>query len=584
MDSLSCAKSHNLLIFLFFCCTILSGMKTFWLLFFIVVFGAFLRFYHLSSNPPGLNQDETAIGYNAYSILTTGRDEHGAFMPLYFKSFNDYKLPGYIYLTAASEKIFGVTPFAVRFPSALFGSLTLVGLFFLVKRLTNSTALSLISALFLAINPWSIFFSRVAFEVNVATSLLVFGSLFFILAIQKKHALFLYILPLFCFGLSLYTYNVTRIFAPVLLLILIFLYRKEFVTMRKMKLLFLCVCFLITLIPFVLTLRSHSGLSYQTNVLIFGGESKASLIEFRSYMTGLPKIISSLFFNTFFLTLWLYGRNIIASLSTTFFFTSAGAAGGDIGIGTSGAFYLIEFFTILAGIYGGLKSKTKGILFFLLWAAGLFLLGSLSGVVPAGTRDFPVSIALIVLSAYGTLTIFSYIRKQHQRAYKISLIGFSIIFLYGFLSFVASYFLRFPIMYAQQWRPEDRALSLDLQQLSKKYNHIVIDTNVPFIYTSLAFYQQYPAHSFQKDVVYQPDQLFTNVTKIGKYEFRKIDWSHDARDSKTLFVTEPTNLPSHGIVLKTYYYPTRPVVISVQNTIAQYPYTEPIFSIVSVSN
>ncbi len=86
----------------------------------ILFIGIFLRFFRLGEVPNGLNQDETSIGYNAYSILKTGKDEHGKFMPLYFKSFNDFKLPVYIYLTAASEMIFGVTAFAVRFPSALF--------------------------------------------------------------------------------------------------------------------------------------------------------------------------------------------------------------------------------------------------------------------------------------------------------------------------------------------------------------------------------------------------------------------------------------------------------------------------------
>jgi len=37
--------------------------------------------------PPGFNADEAAFGYNAYSLLKTGRDEYGTLLPLSIKSF-----------------------------------------------------------------------------------------------------------------------------------------------------------------------------------------------------------------------------------------------------------------------------------------------------------------------------------------------------------------------------------------------------------------------------------------------------------------------------------------------------------------
>ena len=73
----------------------------------IVLVAFLLRFVRLSSIPVSLSHDEVAIGYNAWSILKTGSDEYGVRFPLLFKSFDDYKLPGYIYLTAFSEFVFG---------------------------------------------------------------------------------------------------------------------------------------------------------------------------------------------------------------------------------------------------------------------------------------------------------------------------------------------------------------------------------------------------------------------------------------------------------------------------------------------
>jgi len=45
------------------------------------------------SNPPGYHRDEAAVSFNAYSISTSLRDEDGGFLPLFFRSFGDYKSP-----------------------------------------------------------------------------------------------------------------------------------------------------------------------------------------------------------------------------------------------------------------------------------------------------------------------------------------------------------------------------------------------------------------------------------------------------------------------------------------------------------
>src|SRR5512146_3517555 len=87
-------------------------------LFVIIIAAALLRFINLNAMPPALNWDEVSHGYNAYSILTTGKDEWGVSFPTIFRAYGDYKLPAYIYLTAVSEKFLGVDAFAVRLPSA----------------------------------------------------------------------------------------------------------------------------------------------------------------------------------------------------------------------------------------------------------------------------------------------------------------------------------------------------------------------------------------------------------------------------------------------------------------------------------
>ena len=119
----------------------------------VLIIGFFVRFFNLSSVPPSLNWDEVSFGYNAYSILETGRDEFGRKWPLYFQSLGDNKLPVYVYLTVISIKFFGFTDFAVRFPSALLGVLAVLFTYLMVLELLKNKPIALLSALFLAVSP-----------------------------------------------------------------------------------------------------------------------------------------------------------------------------------------------------------------------------------------------------------------------------------------------------------------------------------------------------------------------------------------------------------------------------------------------
>lgn len=80
----------------------------------IVICAFLVRIYSLNNNPAGLFCDEAAIGFNAYSVLTTGRDEHGAWFPFFFQSFGTYRTPVPIYSNVPFILIFGLNEFSVR--------------------------------------------------------------------------------------------------------------------------------------------------------------------------------------------------------------------------------------------------------------------------------------------------------------------------------------------------------------------------------------------------------------------------------------------------------------------------------------
>ena len=105
------------------------------LLILIILLAALLRFYQLGKNPPSLFVDEVSNGYNAYSILKTAKDEYGNFLPVTIRAFGDYNPALSVYLLVPSIAAFGLNEFAVRFPSAILGTLTVLLTYFLIKKL-----------------------------------------------------------------------------------------------------------------------------------------------------------------------------------------------------------------------------------------------------------------------------------------------------------------------------------------------------------------------------------------------------------------------------------------------------------------
>lgn len=256
----------------------------------VIVLAVFLRFWQLGQVPVSPDWDEAALGYNAYSILKTGRDEYGTFLPRALRSYDDYKPPLYAYLTIPSVAVFGLNIWAVRFPSAIMGSLAVFGTYFFVLKLFReqeaknneqskkanrnyATFVALVSTLLLAISPWHLQFSRIAFEANVGVALNILGVFAFFAGLTSLPWM---AISAFVFGLALYAYHSERIFVPLLVLTLAILWRKElFRDYRKVVLgLIIGLMTILPLLPVVtdktsLTrLKGTSSLSDTTGLLM----------------------------------------------------------------------------------------------------------------------------------------------------------------------------------------------------------------------------------------------------------------------------------------------------------------------------
>ena len=549
---------------------------------FIICLASFLRLYKLDSIPPGLSQDETSIGYNAYSLLKTGKDEHGVFLPQNFKAFGEYKLPGYIYLATIPIAVLGATPLAARLPSALFGICTVMLVYFLVKELfpDNGTILPLVSMSLLAVNPWHLHLSRGAFEVTVSLFFITAAFLLWLTA-QKRSSALLIGLSIGAFALAGYTYNIGRLLGPVCIL---FLTATSCPMLKKMHLksrILIILFGLCSFTPMLLGILRQGGLSSTGGTMIWSSAYvQAPLLEWRSYFASWPPLVTKILFNKPLLTLVQFMQNFINFFSPSFFFTT-GSLQGNHGIGNAGQWYAFEACTILLGVIYGVKKRIRPLIGF--WIFATVFIVALTRESPHATRAFFIVIPVTILSAIGILSLIRFISSWKSGTAKtMTYLCILCICSYQIFFYFASYYVRFPVLYAKPWRLADKEVSLYIKDHEKQYDKIIIDEQSGFIYTSLLYYLSYSPSDFQRETTWGPDDSegFSFPKKSGKYEFRSVNWTDDLRYPRTLIVTTQDHKPLNIQPLKTFYYPWRPVVLALGQKIVQYPTTDSAYILV----
>jgi 4-amino-4-deoxy-L-arabinose transferase-like glycosyltransferase len=184
----------------------------------IFFLAAFLRLYKLGSLPHTFHEDEVLSGYVGRYIIQNGFDLYGNKWPFwYFNKFGDYYIIGPIYLSGLSTYIFGINEFAVRFPAAFFGALTIFPLFYFVLEIFQNKRIALFSALFLAILPWHLVLSRSTTE-GVIGSFFFLSGLCFLLKSLKNSFYRNFFFSFFLFLVGYWIYHPFRVY-PFLTLI-----------------------------------------------------------------------------------------------------------------------------------------------------------------------------------------------------------------------------------------------------------------------------------------------------------------------------------------------------------------------------
>lgn len=529
-----------------------------WLLLAIVVFAAVLRIWGIGQFPAGLNADEAAIGYNAYSLIQTGKDEYGNWFPLSFTSFGDYKPGLYFYIVLPFVATFSLNEFAVRLPSALLGIGTIILIYFLAKQMFHNKWIGISSAFLLAITPWHIAFSRGSWETNAATFFITLGIYLFIKKVAEPKYLFF---SLISFLVSMYIYQSPRLVVPVLVLGLIGLYWRELFKSAKTNLqplIIVVVTLGILTIPLALQFvggsgsARFSGLSFLSDI---GPENRAN--ELRGEHSNPSSFAAKVFHNKITAYAPQFFSHYVDHFRGDFLFIN-----GDPIIRNkvpeTGQFYLITVPLLMIGLVGLLKfsAKTKWVV--LVWLLVSPLASSMTYQTPNAVRALTMVMPFVLIMSVGLVKLVGWFRNNKVKSIVVAiiLIGFS----YETVHFVESYFIHYPKRYPLSWEYGFREMVGKMQQYEGSYQKVVITDRYDQPYILTLFYkaalaqeqgkQFNPADYQSKLVLSERDKFnFGTVRSFDHYEFKEVKPEEVMEAKNTLFIVTPKEvLPNSDII------------------------------------
>lgn len=533
-------------------------MKTKIFLILIILLAFALRFWRLDSYP-ALNADEAAIGYNAYSLIQTGMDEHGHSWPIHFQSFNDFKPGLYFYAVLPFVKILGLNPWAVRIPGALFGVLSVLVVYFLVNELFRKKNLAIISALFLAISPWHLQFSRGGWEVNTATFFMLTGLLFFIKSINeasfRQKIIKLVISSLFLVA-SLYTYHAARVITPLLGLSLLIIYRKGIFNNIKPYLIFIALS-IILLIPLGKDLLSSGTLSRAAGVGLFADQGPINRIneqrgEYKNLASPFGKILHNKVVNYGL----AFADNWASHYNGEFLFMSGDSIERNK-VPETGEMYLIDMIFLGIGFIFLSKKFGKGWKFIISWLIIAPIASALTFQSPNALRSQNMVIPLTIISAFGllkTMEWFSSMKIRWIKVIGISIIG--ILMVWSLLRYLNMYYLHMSKIYPYSSQYGVSELVTYVLENQSKYNDIFITQRYDQPYVLFLFYLKYPPEMFQghHTLSSRDDYGFSTVADFDKYHFGSVDFSSLKNNYPgSLIIGTPEEIPDSANIIKRIY-------------------------------
>ena len=184
-----------------------SGALPSWIFVLIIAAATLLRLWQLGSVPLGLHNDEAWTGLNAREVL------HDGYIGPYLYPSGLGQPAGPVYFTALLFLVLPQNAFTLRLSMALFGIATIALTYAVGRSMFDRTA-GLFAAALLAIMPWHLHLSRIAFLVN-SWPFIELAILWVLFRVRRRPTIWGYAAVGALVGLGVYTYNAYALFVPV---------------------------------------------------------------------------------------------------------------------------------------------------------------------------------------------------------------------------------------------------------------------------------------------------------------------------------------------------------------------------------
>lgn len=467
--------------------------KIYWIIFLtILIIGIVIRVYQLGSAPISVFGDEIDVGIQANSILQTGKDYFGNPYPIMFQSFSEYRLPLFIYSAVPFIKIFGLSEFGVRATAVFWGSLGLIGIFFLGKEMFGRK-IGLIALLLLVLSPWHIQYSRQAgIESIVLLTLVTFAVLTFLKGLKSFKWL---IISAVLFTLTIYAYATAILITPILILFLVIFFRKNFSKYFNLKkIIILGLAIFIVALPYI-NLYISGRTQERFSTLWIGSDQSLikEIVERRNYDNS-P--LAPFFHNKPLVYLYEGISNYLESLSPEFLFLK-GDPNLRHSVSSMGEMYFFDIILLCIGIYLAFKRKGE----YLILLAWLLI----SPIAASLTRDggyhasrlITMLAPLILFSAVGLGYLIDNYKKHSLK------IILGVVLVMAFFN-IATYFHRYYNDYRQDswrfWQYGYKEAFDYIKANESNYQDIVITNAYEPVIPRFMFWWNYDPKKIQQEI------------------------------------------------------------------------------------
>lgn len=520
----------------------------------LTLFGFILRFALEPKVPMGFYRDEAGILYSAYSILMTGRDQWGAYMPLHFKALGDYPPGIYNYLTALSIVLFGYGDLAERMPSIVFGTLLIPLSYYFLKKVFDNEKLGFVVASLVCISPWEVIQSRSGSEPIVALVFTLIALLLFrywIMVKDKKKILAILGMLLMYF-LATFTYNAARMILPLLHVVFMWYWWPKKGNIRE-SIMNVFILFIVGIFCVGVVFITQSSALRFTSISIQNIDTATTQLVYhtREYAQRIPNTITQTIHNRPWLLIDVFVQNYFSHFSPGFLFFQGGYP-LRYRIPETGVLpYFLLVFVFVIPFSRGQLTKKQWILVLLF----LFLSPLPSAItkedIPHVKRSLYMYLPLYTIFGASILQLWEMVSKKKIAKYLF--IGFMLIA----ISWTQIQFFTNYLVHSKYSTIDDRSYGYEEVFAYLKENHtndsIVIYENFDTPYIFYLAYNKYDPKKFQSIASTVPINLFSEMENKRLWKLENITFTPGSCIQKddliedTIYVTKGECIDSPDI-------------------------------------